>query len=106
MSVCEVCGRKGKWQSHHPTGRNHADEYFDPEFTVALCHDHHTLCHDDWYTLNLAKSPASRGVGVVEFRLRRAAATLARIDRTGKGVLTRVAGFLVACADDLARLSG
>ena len=47
MTACAVCGRVGRWQHHHLTGRDHTGSYLDPDLTVPLCHDHHTLCDDD-----------------------------------------------------------
>lgn len=107
MSVCEACGRKGLWQGHHPTGKNHGDVYLDAEFTVRLCHDHHTLCHDDWYTLGIANAPEGlTRQRAVELRLRRCAATLARIEPDPNALTLRVARFLVDCADDLNQSRG
>ncbi len=102
MSFCQACNRRGTWQGHHPTGRNAPGEYFDPEFTVNLCHNHHTLCHDDWHTLGVANAPAgATRQQEVELRLRRLAATLARLDRGKNILLGDLASVLVDCADDL-----
>ena len=75
MSVCAVCGRKGRWRGHHPTGRDNEDRHLDVELIVPLCHDHHMLCHDDWYTLDLAGIDGRLTlIERVEVRLRRSAA--------------------------------
>lgn len=41
---CLFCEQPAE-QRHHPTGRS-----WDPEVTVPVCHDHHMLVHDDWWT--------------------------------------------------------
>ncbi len=76
-----ICRERANRRMHHPIGRDHENQYIDPDLVMELCHDHHMLCHDDWHTLEL--------VGIdhrltlierVELRLRRIAAALSRID--------------------------
>ena len=83
MMACTVCGRVGAWEQHHPTGRDQRDRYLDPTLTMPLCHDHHTLVHDDLHTLGL--SHADERPTLIEsivVCLRRLAAVLARVDAT------------------------
>ena len=85
MSACAICGLEGSWRPHHPTGRDDQGIYLDPLLTLPLCHDHHTLCHDDWNTLDLAKVELRLTLlDRVEMRLLRWAEALARID-AGQG---------------------
>lgn len=115
MIRCEMCGREGRWQAHHPTGkdclRHHpggegCDCFLDPNLTVPLCHDHHTLCHDDWYTLGVAQPEGDlTWAERVELRLRRLAEALGRIDQTrgGESLFGKLASALVRWADELRR---
>ncbi len=80
MTRCAVCGREGNWQLHHLTGTDHQREYLDRGMTVPLCHDHHTLVHDDWKTLGIEEiDRALHPAEVAALRLRRCSAVLARI---------------------------
>jgi len=106
MRVCAVCGREGRWQGHHPTGKDDADVYFDVELTVPLCHDHHRLCHDDWHTLDLAGIDRRLTlIERVELRLRRSAVAWSRIDagRGGGTLWGKLASAFVVWANDLRR---
>jgi hypothetical protein len=96
----------GRWKRHHLTGRDHTGGYLDPELTVPVCHDHHTLFHDDWHTGGVhAPSHELSLIERVEWRLRRAAAGLARIpaqdDRPS--LLGMLATALAAWAAELGR---
>ncbi len=86
MSVCAVCGRKGRWRGHHPIGKDNEDRYLDPDLIMELCHDHHQLCHDDWHTFDLEKVKGRLTlIERVELALRRLAPALARVDAGGGG---------------------
>ncbi len=107
MSRCAVCGRQGR-REHHPTGTDEEGRYLDPKMTVPLCHDHHYLLHDDTKTLDI-ETPTEplTEVDVAVLRLRRTAATLARI---GAGIdpqpiIHMLIGPMTRWADDLDRLS-
>lgn len=102
MSVCTVCARDGRWQANHLTGRDDKDNYLDPDLTNPMCHDHHTLWGDDWYTLEIAEvAERLTLVERVELRLRRLAQGLARID-AGQGGNT-LWGSLAAAAASWAK---
>ena len=86
MMACSFCGREGLWRPHHPTGRDHQGDYLDEDLTLAACHDHHSLCHDDWYTLGLDKVDRPQSlVELVAFWLRRLSCCLARLDASNGG---------------------
>lgn len=53
MRSCAICRRVGRWVWHHPTGTDAVGRHLDPDLVIALCHDHHTLVHDDWNTLGI-----------------------------------------------------
>ena len=64
------------------------------------------LYHDDWHTLGVANIERRQTwIDGVELRLRRSAATLARLDPGESGLLQGCAGFEVACANDLSRFA-
>lgn len=42
---CLACGKSGRLDEHHPTGRDHNGAHFDPAFTVPLCPPCHQLHH-------------------------------------------------------------
>jgi hypothetical protein len=93
-----VCDRQGNWQHHHPTGTDWNRDYLDPDFTVPLCHDHHTLIHDDWGILGVEEvDEPLDGSEVVALRLRRLAITLARVD--GDDLVKSLAATLPGWAD-------
>lgn len=104
MKPCVFCGRLGRWREHHPTARDAADKYLDPEFTVPACHDHHELVHDDYRTLGIqtVSGELSRAE-LVALRLRRLGVNLARVNTPeGAMVLMRAtAQFLPSWADAL-----
>jgi hypothetical protein len=76
---CLFCGSPAE-RAHHPTGRDAAERYLDPDFTVAVCHDDHTLAHDDWYSFELESTPRGATVlHLVELGMRRLALFCARL---------------------------
>jgi hypothetical protein len=109
---CLICGAKAT-TAHHPTGRDPLNAYLDPMFTVPACHDHHTLAHDDWFTLGVpepnrgARSKPERLTYVerVEWRLRRLAAGAGRLAAAfpEHAWIARLAECLKCWADELAR---
>jgi hypothetical protein len=102
MSACAICGREGRWELHHLTGKDDQGTYLDPRLTIPLCHDHHTLCSDDWNTLDLAKVEIRLTMlDRVELRLLRLAQGLARID-AGQGGGT-IWGRMAAAVNEWAR---
>ncbi len=82
---CLVCGDPA-CRGHHGTGRGPDGQYLDPDLRLPYCHDHHELSHDDWRTLEIDDSEQSEEpeqrlcfIERVELRLRRLAATAARL---------------------------
>jgi hypothetical protein len=77
---CAKCQRPYN-QAHHPTAKDHLGAYLDRDFTVPLCHNHHTVVTNDAYTLGLQVvtydlTYFDRNL----YRLLRTAATFARFD--------------------------
>jgi hypothetical protein len=110
-SRCPICGAHGR-RAHHPTGRGPDGRYLDPELRLPYCHDHHELAHDDWRTLfiedrELGQEPNRPLAFIerVELRLRRLAATVARLAEAYPQYqwLAALAGALKGWADELAR---
>lgn len=80
-----ICGERANRRLHHPIGRDEKARQIDPDLVMELCHDHHMLCHDDWYTFELVEVTSRLTlIEVVELALRRLAPALARID-AGQG---------------------
>ncbi len=82
---CLLCGAAG-CHGHHPTGRDPDGRYLDADLRLPYCHDHHELSHDDWRTLDIRDGERGQKherklafIERVELRLRRAAATVARL---------------------------
>lgn len=102
MTGCLICGREGRWQLHHPTGRGADGEYLDPGFTVPLCHDHHTLVHDNLKTLGL-EGDRPIALGRVALRLTRSAvlAALAESIAMSAELFDRWASDLIACDNNV-----
>ncbi len=90
------------------TGTDLEGRYLDSDLLVPLCHDHHYLISDDWKTLNIeTSSEPLTEIDVAVLRLRRTAATLARI---GAGIdpqpiIHMLIDPMTRWADDLDRLS-
>ena len=106
MSVCVVCDREGLWRGHHLTGRDDADTYLDVDLSAPFCHDHHMLCHDDWYTLDLVGTDHRLTlIERVEVRLGRSAMAWSRMDagRGGGTLWGKLASAFVVWANDLRR---
>jgi len=108
---CLTCG--AIWcERHHPTGRGSEGQYLDPDLRFPFCRDHHELTHDDWRTLGIHDPESGQEPGRqltfierVELRLRRAAATTARLAEAYPQCnwLAAVARALKRWADELAR---
>lgn len=106
---CLICGAEIT-EAHHPTGRDLQGAYLDPRFTIPLCHDHHLVIHDDWWTLEVQdQTPRNggrrlTGVERVELRLRRLAIDGGRlaIADPQRGRIARLAECSKRWADELA----
>ncbi len=86
MTTCMICRERANRRMHHPIGRDHENQYIDPDLVMELCHDHHMLCHDDWRTFDLEKVDGRLTlIESVELALRRLAPALARVDAGGGG---------------------
>jgi hypothetical protein len=87
---------------HHPTGRDDADRYLDPELEVSLCHDDHELCHDDLKSSNI-EVPRSTPTFLerVALALERLSRFLARLAEAREGGC--LGGFLTSLAGASAR---
>jgi len=48
---CQLCDAVSV-ANHHLTGRT-----LDPSLTGSVCHDHHYLVHDDWWTHGVGAKP-------------------------------------------------
>lgn len=106
MTACAYCGRDGRWQHHHLTGRDDQNSYLDPSLTAPACHDDHTLSGDDWHTFRLMTVDRTLTlVERVELRLRRLGCEFARMDLAqGGGTLWgRLADGCVRWANELGR---
>lgn len=102
-----MCADTAHPRVHHPIGRDHTDNYVDPNLVMELCHTHHMLCHDDWHTFNMEKVPAQLTLlEIVELALRRLAPALARVDMSAGGntFWGRLAASCVVLAIMLARV--
>lgn len=104
---CVFGGHGGKLR-HHPTGRG-GGRYFDPDFTVPVCHDDHALVHDDWYSAGAADTwdPPTL-VHLLEVSFRRVGMLLGRL--AAEGVLAALtaplAAWLAKSADRLETVRG
>jgi hypothetical protein len=101
MSLCAVCRREGRWQQHHPTGKDHEGNHLDPAFAIPMCADHHGLVGLDAKTLEVENidEPLDRW-GWLRVRLLRLAATLARIG-DGDDLYSMLAGVLAGWASEM-----
>lgn len=109
MTACAYCGREGRWQNHHLTGKDDQNRYLDPKLTVPACHDDHTLSSDDWNTFRLMTVDGSLPwVERVELRLRRLGCEFARMDlaQGGETLWGRLAEACARWANELRRYAG
>lgn len=82
--TCLFCSKAAE-QRHHPTGRDAAERYLDPEFVVPTCHDDHCLTHDDWNSFGVEATPrATTVLHLVEISMRRLALFCARLAPSGQ----------------------
>lgn len=99
---CLFCGGVAE-RRHHPTGRGGDSQYLDADFVMDVCHDDHTLTHDDWYALGVESTPAGATIlDLVELAMRRLGLMCARMTAHGS-VWTGLALWFARNADLLAR---
>ena len=82
---CLLCGGPGE-RRHHPTGSS-GGRYWDPDFTVPLCHSDHALLHDDWYSAGVSdKLQPPTLLHMSEVSLRRVGMLVGRVPATEMSV--------------------
>lgn len=96
------CPNPASGLRHHPTGKDAAGQYLDPQYKAGLCHDHHELVHDDWHTHEIADGvDRSTFLEWLQLSMSRLAVTVGRI--AGPSPQDPLRGFLAQLAAWFAR---
>jgi len=92
---CCFCGDT-EVPMHHPT-----QDIWDPAIVVPVCHDHHMLIHDDWYTAGIGpKAEPPTVLHVLAMNMHRWAMLLGRLSASSymPEVLSPLATWLITWA--------
>jgi hypothetical protein len=82
LDDCVFCGQPAA-HAHHITGKDPWKRHLDPNLVAPLCHQHHTLVHEDLRSQDLDRPRVRDGWNyqvALGFRLARLAVFFGRLD--------------------------